>query len=109
MKRFLFNLFFIFIATLACVCMFLLKYKVIEEEDELFALQRQIKEDWREIHILKAEWAHLTDPTRLRTLIDAYTPLQDIQPDQVISFERIIFREIKLPKRKPDLSFLKKE
>ncbi|MBO7332240.1 MAG: hypothetical protein J6U64_01070 [Alphaproteobacteria bacterium] len=109
MNRFILNCFFVLIAMVAGVSMFLLKYEVIKEEEILYALQRQIKEDRWEIHTLKADWAHLTDPPRLRVLVDTYTTLQKINPEQVISFERIMFREMKLPKRKPVLSLLKKE
>lgn len=109
MKRLILNFFFVLIAMIAGVGMFLLKYEVIKEEEMLYTLQRQIKEDRWEIHTLKADWAHLTDPPRLRTLVDTYTKLQKIHPEQVISFERIMFKEIELPKRKPILSLLKKE
>ena len=90
MNRFVLNCFFVLIAMVAGVGMFLLKYEVIKEEEILYALQRQIKEDRWEIHTLKADWAHLTDPPRLRVLVDTYTTLQKINPEQVISFERIM-------------------
>ena len=78
MNRFVLNCFFVLIAMVAGVGMFLLKYEVIKEEEILYALQRQIKEDRWEIHTLKADWAHLTDPPRLRVLVDTYTTLQKI-------------------------------
>lgn len=106
MKRFILNFFFILLAMTSGISMFLLKYEVIREEETLYVLQRQIKEDRWEIHTLKADWAHLTDPPRLRTLVDTYTPLQKISSNQVISFEQIMFREIERPKRKPVLSLL---
>ena len=49
--------------------LFLMKDRVVAYEKELAAIHRTIIADRREIHALKADWAVLTEPSRLRKLI----------------------------------------
>lgn len=84
MKRWLINLLCILIALFAGAGMFILKYQVIEKEEELFRIHRQIANDKREIHMLKGDWASLNDPERLRALVENQTDFQAFGANQVI-------------------------
>ena len=63
--------------------MFVLKYKVIEKEDELKAIHAQIIRDTRDIHMLEAEWAVENHPKRLLELVKSQTKLEPIKPKQI--------------------------
>ena len=103
MKRFLFNCIFLFCALIACAGMFILKYQVLDKEEQLAALQRNIIQNQRTIHVLKAEWTHLNDPERIRLLIAGHTTLNVIKSNQIIELEDVAFKEAPLPARKPDI------
>ena len=83
MKQSTFNLICLGIAALSGIGMFLLKYHVLDQEKELALLRRQIVTDRRELHLLKADWAFLTDPQHLRELIKE-TGLKPLQAKQII-------------------------
>ena len=83
MKQSTFNLICLGIAALSGIGMFLLKYHVLDQEKELAMLRRQIVTDRRELHLLKADWAFLTDPQHLRELIKE-TGLKPLQAKQII-------------------------
>ena len=67
-----------------CLMMFVLKYKVIEKEDELKAIHTQIIKDSRAIHMLEAEWAVENHPKRLLKLVKSQTKLEPIKPRQIL-------------------------
>ena len=83
MKQSSFNFICLGIAVVSGICMFLLKYHVLDKEKELAQLRRQILSDRRELHLLKADWAVLTDPQHLRVLIKE-TNLKPLQAKQII-------------------------
>lgn len=85
MKRWGMNLLCLLIAVVSGIGMFMLKYRVIEKEEELARIHRQIAFDKREIHMLKGDWASLNDPERLRTLVEQQTNYRPIKADQVIN------------------------
>ena len=89
MKRFLLTFFTALLAFIACSGMFALKYHVVKKERQLAQLQDQIQKDERSIHILNAEWANLTNPKRIRKLMEKNTKLKPIQPAQVIEWTDI--------------------
>lgn len=88
MKQSTFNLICLGIAVMSGVGMFLLKYHVLDQEKELAQLRRQIMSDNRELHLLRADWAVLTDPQHLRELIKEtdlkpFLGRQIVTPDEV--------------------------
>ena len=83
MKRWVLCLIYLLGTFGTCLMMFVLKYKVIEKEDELKAIHRQIIEDSRAIHILEAEWAVENHPKRLMELVKNQTRLAPITADQI--------------------------
>ena len=88
MKQSTFNLICFGIAIIAGIGMFLLKYHVLDQEKELVMLRRQIVADRRELHLLKADWAVLTDPQHLRELIKE-TDLKPLLAKQIIRPEEL--------------------
>ena len=92
MRRWGFNLLCLLIAVASGVGMFMLKYKVIEKEEELSKLHRQIAFDKREIHMLKGDWASLNDPERLRALIAEQTNFKPVSASQIIEAGRVPVR-----------------
>ena len=93
MKQSTFNLICLGIAVMAGVGMFLLKYHVLDQEKELAQLRRQILADRRELHLLKADWAVLTDPQHLRELIKE-TGLKPLQAKQIVNPKELEDRPI---------------
>ncbi len=67
------------------VGLFMLKYQVQELEKELAGLNREIYENQETIHVLKAEWTYLLDPTRLRELAERHLNMKSVQPNQLAS------------------------
>ena len=88
MKQSTFNLVCLGVAILSGVGMFLLKYHVLDQEKELAKLRRQIMSDNRELHLLKADWAVLTDPQHLRQLIKE-TNLKPFMAKQIVAPEEL--------------------
>ncbi len=102
MRRWLVNFFFLSLAVMSGVQLFVLKYRVIDKEDELKAIHRQILSDSREIHMLKADWALLNDPSRLRALV-AQTDMKPISVGQIRKMEDVPLRPAPTPSKKPDM------
>ncbi len=103
MKRFLFNMIFVLLAFMSSAGMFILKYQVIVQEEKLASLQHEIIKNQRTIHVLKAEWSHLNDPERIRTLIEAHTKLAVVKSTQIIQLEDVALKELPAPTRKPQI------
>ncbi|MBI1245906.1 MAG: hypothetical protein GC202_12965 [Alphaproteobacteria bacterium] len=59
-----------------------LKHEVIALENDLNHLNRQIVQEQENIHVLKAEWSYVTQPSRLQTLARRYLDLQPMAPKQ---------------------------
>lgn len=67
----------------AGIFLFHIKYEVIQQEASLEQTKRQIIQDRQTIHLLKAEWVHLTDPARLSRLSEQYLKLTPVVPTQL--------------------------
>lgn len=63
--------------------LFTVKYQVQDMEDQLIGLNRSITDDRQAIHVLKAEWSYLNEPTRLKILAERYLGLTAIDSRQV--------------------------
>lgn len=100
MSRWGINLLCLIIAIMSGVGMFMLKYRVIEKEEDLSRLHRQIAFDKREIHMLKGDWASLNDPERLRALVAGQTNFKQVKASQIIEAQQVPLRqEEKHPQR----------
>ena len=69
-----------------------INYESRAASDRVKALEKAILSAKKDIKILKAEWAHLNNPDRLRKLVEYYfleLRLTPINPDDFISFSEI--------------------
>ena len=104
MKSLIFNLVLFLVAVGSGIGLFLMKYRVVEYEKELASIHRTIINDRREIHALKADWAVLTEPSRLRKLIEEQTDFKTIQGKQFVHPEDIEFVPVPVPAVKPNFN-----
>ena len=72
----------LFFISLLMLGLFQIKYKVVELEDEIKTLNREIFKAEESIHILKAEWAYRTSPQRLDKLVQNHLGLYLFQWNQ---------------------------
>ena len=80
--------------TLTCLVgfgMFVMKNQVQTLENELASINRNIEEDVKTIHILKAEWSHLNNPSRLRALATKHISLNQVKAQQIINYSALPF------------------
>jgi len=81
--------------TLTCVVCFgsfILKNQVHDLELELSRINRNIQDDVKSIHVLKAEWSHLNTPTRLKKLAAEHISLNRVRAEQIINYSALPFR-----------------
>lgn len=76
---------------------FQVKYEVQEMESRLLQLQRGIVGDRQAIHVLKAEWSYLNQPTRLDALTKRHLPLAPIATSQIGEIEDAPLRQATPP------------
>lgn len=80
--------------TLPCLIGFgslVLKNTVQELEGQLNSINREIQDDIKTIHVLKAEWSHLNTPSRLRQLVAKHISLNPVQAEQIINYSALPF------------------
>lgn len=77
------TLILVLLATGLGIGLFMVKHQVQVLEDELTGLNRQLTADRQAIHVLRAEWSHLNEPTRLKTLADRYLPMAPLTASQL--------------------------
>jgi cell division protein FtsL len=77
------------LVALASIGTFELKYRVQAQEQELTKLDRQIQRDRDDIQVLRAEWAHLNDPSRLADLARRHLDLAPVAGVQMVGFEML--------------------
>lgn len=65
--------------------LFMVKYRVQDLEDQLVALNRGIARDRESIRVLRAEWSHLNEPARIRSLADRYLGMGPVPVKNVAS------------------------
>lgn len=74
--------------------LFQLKHQVVRMEDELLRITHDIDEEKKHLHILEAEWGHVSNPTYLQRLVEKYLPgWRPLQPNQIMPLKGIPFRE----------------
>ena len=102
MTRWFFRLLFPIIAFASGVLMFVLKYQVIEKEEELQELHDQIRRDSREIYMLQVDWASANDPRRLRSFVEDQTKFKTIHASQVVNSDTLPEKPAPIPPSPPD-------
>ena len=100
MKYWCTNLLLLVLAIGIGIGLFLMKQRVVEYEKELNTLTNTILSDMREIHTLKADWAVLTEPSRLRHLI-AESSVKRIDVKQIVSPDDVELKPAPVPPVKP--------
>ncbi len=80
----------ILLAAALSLTLFVVKYQVQDLEEELVGLNRAITEDRQAIHVLKAEWSHLNEPSRLKKLAERYLGLSPVATDQVGTADELL-------------------
>ena len=100
MKQWFLNLFLLCLAIGIGIGLFLMKQRVVEYEKELNALTEKILADMHEIHTLKADWAVLTEPSRLRHLISE-SSVKPIHVKQVVVPNDVALTPVPVPPVKP--------
>lgn len=81
----------IFLSCAIGAWLFYLKYSVIEIEDRIRIAKKEIAEEKRNQHILKAEWKSLISPERIQRLSIKYLDMQPMQPAQLHEFDPSLF------------------
>ncbi len=95
---------YLVILAVSAAFLFAIKHKVQMLSKELKELNQKIISEKENIHILKAEYTYLTNPKRIKKLIDSNLALQTIKPNQIIEPQ-----EIKPAPKKEDIAILQKE
>jgi cell division protein FtsL len=93
----------VFLVFLTCVIgswLFYLKYSVISIEDRIRVAKREIIEEKRSQHILKAEWRSLTSPERIQRLAVQYLNMHQMEPRQLQEFDPSIFHSDSIKNKK---------
>lgn len=63
--------------------LFQVKYRVQALHRDLAEINRQLQEELSATHVLKAEWAYLNQPERLKTLVENHLQLKTITVSQL--------------------------
>lgn len=66
-----------------------IKQKVIELDGELSRVHRNIAQYQESMHILNAEWAYLTRPSRLQALVENHTHLHQSQGVALVNYDDV--------------------
>ena len=77
------TLLIVLLAVSLSLTLFMVKYQVQDMEDQLLGLNRSITDDRQAIHVLKAEWSYLNEPSRLKILAERYLGMSAIDSRQV--------------------------
>lgn len=72
--------------------LFRLTYEVQTLEGDLSRLQRSITAEREAIHVLKAEWSYLNEPSRLEALAKKHLALRATQDSRIRVFAELPFR-----------------
>ena len=81
-------------AALPCLLGFgilIMKNQVQTLEKQLVSINRDIQDDIKTIHVLKAEWSHLNSPARLRKLALKHISLNPVKAEQIINYSALPF------------------
>lgn len=69
--------------------MFQVKYEVMQQEQTLASLNKQIADDREQIRVLDAEWSYLTRPSRLEQLAGRFLHLSSINATQIVDLSAV--------------------
>ena len=72
--------------------LFLLKYEVKSMEKLLTEINHSTIENLQAVHVIKAEWGHLNQPSRLETLGTGLLKFKPVKPTEYVQIRDIPFR-----------------
>ncbi|HLI21417.1 MAG TPA: hypothetical protein VKV32_09895 [Stellaceae bacterium] len=72
--------------------MFQVKYEVMQQEQTLASINRQITDDREQIQVLDAEWSYLTRPNRIEQLAGRFLKLSGMSAAQIVSLGDVPLR-----------------
>jgi len=81
--------FTLFVAAVMAVSLFFLKYEVTNLESELEGLNKKIVADHEAIHVLKAEWSHLNEIERVRSLSARFLDLAPTSGARIVTLDEL--------------------
>jgi hypothetical protein len=84
------TLMLLLLAAAASVALFVIKYQVQDLDDQMRFLTREIAATEDNIHVLKSEWAHLNQPSRLRHLAGKYLEVGPLDAERIGDAERML-------------------
>lgn len=70
--------------------LFKLKYEVMTLKQSYRQINQQISQAQESISVLKAEWAHLTNPDRLARLSSRYLTVAPVSGAQFVSLDQVV-------------------
>lgn len=65
----------------------------MQVEDRIKRVRREIVEERKNYHILKAEWKALTTPDRIQRLAEKYLQVSQMNPEQLCEYDASIFHD----------------
>ena len=77
--------------------MFQVKYEVMQQEDTLARINKDIADTRDQIRVLDAEWTYLSQPNRLKQLAARYLDLAPMSAAQIVALDAIPERGAALP------------
>ena len=80
------------LAIVAGAGLFHVSYRVQSLEEELTKVNRDILREQETIHLLRAEWSYLNEPTRLADLTRRHLALAPLSADQMVRIEDLPLR-----------------
>lgn len=80
---------FLLLAGGISMVLFLVKYQVHDLEAKHQRLVRELDDERRALHVLRAEWATLNDPDRIRELAQVHLGMVPLLPDQVMGLDGV--------------------
>ena len=78
---------FLLLAGGISMVLFSVKYQVHDLEEEQKRFVGELDDERRALHVLRAEWATLNDPDRIRELAQVHLGLVPIRPNQVMGLD----------------------
>ncbi len=75
------------------LALFKTKYAVMGLEQQHSQIKKNIQETREAIHVLRAEWAHLNDPSRLQVLAQKYLDIAPVGSSQLVSFDDVASKD----------------
>lgn len=69
----------LFLVVVCVVGLYQVKYRVQNIKRDLVEMYRQLAEDKEAIRVLRAEWAYLNQPERLKVLVDTHLAMVPVE------------------------------